>query len=78
MSNVLGLVWFNRHLLNVSLKEVRASHMAWWQEIHLSMQKMAGDAVRSVGWEDPQEEEMAPHSSILAWKIPWTEESGRL
>ena len=30
--------------------------------------------VRSLGWEDPLEEEMAMHSSILAWKIPWTEE----
>ena len=30
--------------------------------------------VRSLGWEDPLEEEMATHSSILAWKIPWTEE----
>ena len=28
-------------------------------------------------WEDPLEEEMATHSSILAWKIPWTEEHGR-
>ena len=34
--------------------------------------------VRSLGWEDPLEEEMATHSSILAWKIPWTEEPGRL
>ena len=34
--------------------------------------------VRSLGWEDPLEKEMAPHSSILAWRIPWTEESGRL
>ena len=34
--------------------------------------------VRSVGWEDPLEEEMATHSSILARKIPWTEESGGL
>ena len=30
------------------------------------------------GWEDTQEEEMATHSSILAWRIPWTEEPGRL
>ena len=30
--------------------------------------------VRSVGWEDLLEKEMATHSSILAWKIPWTEE----
>ena len=29
--------------------------------------------VRSLGWEDPLEKEMAPHSSILAWRIPWTE-----
>ena len=34
--------------------------------------------VQSLGWEDPLEKEMAPHSSTLAWKIPWTEEHGRL
>ena len=34
--------------------------------------------VRSLGWEDPLEKEMAAHSSILAWKIPWTAEPGRL
>ena len=34
--------------------------------------------VRSLGQEDPLEKEMATHSSILAWKIPWTEEPGRL
>ena len=34
--------------------------------------------VRSLGWEDPLEKEMATHSSILAWRIPWTEELGRL
>ena len=34
--------------------------------------------VRSLSWEDPLEEEMATHSSILAWKIPWTEEPGGL
>ena len=34
--------------------------------------------VQSLGWEDPLEKEMAPHSSILAWKMPWTEEPGRL
>ena len=31
-----------------------------------------------LGWEDPLEEGMAAHSSILAWRIPWTEEPGRL
>ena len=34
--------------------------------------------VRSLGQEDPLEEEMATHSSILAWEIPWTEEPDRL
>jgi len=34
--------------------------------------------VRSQGWEDPLEEGMATHSSILPWRIPWTEEPGRL
>ena len=38
----------------------------------------AGDRVQSLGWEDLLEKEMATHSSILAWKIPWTEEPGRL
>ena len=32
----------------------------------------------SLGWEDPLEKEMVTHSSILAWRIPWTEEPGRL
>ena len=34
--------------------------------------------VQSLGQEDPLEKEMATHSSILGWKIPWTEEPGRL
>ena len=34
--------------------------------------------VRFLGWEDPLEKEMAAHSSILVWKIPWTTEPGRL
>ena len=33
---------------------------------------------RSLGWGDPLEEEMATHSSILAWRLPWTEEPGGL
>ena len=34
--------------------------------------------VQSLGWEDPLEKGKATHSSILAWRIPWTEEPGRL
>ena len=38
----------------------------------------AGDPVQSFGWEDPLEKGMANHFSILAWRIPWTEEPGML
>ena len=38
----------------------------------------AGNLVRSLGWEDPLAKETATHSSILAWRIPWTEELGGL
>ena len=43
-----------------------------------AMQKPQETWVRSLGQEDPLEKEMATHSSILAWEIPWTEESGGL
>ena len=40
------------------------------------MQKTQETQVRSLGWEEPLEEGMATHSTILAWRIPWTEEPG--
>ena len=43
-----------------------------------AMQETQDTQVRSLGWEDPLEEEMATHSNILAWEIPWTEEPGGL
>ena len=48
------------------------------QEMFLSMQETQETRVQSLGWEDPLEEGMAAHSSILAWRIPWTEEPGGL
>ena len=42
------------------------------------MEEIQETGVRSWGWEDPLEEEMATHSRILAWEIPWTEEPGWL
>ena len=42
------------------------------------MQETQETLVRSLGWEDPLEKEMATHSSILAWKISWIEEPGGL
>ena len=43
-----------------------------------TMQETQEKEVRSLGWEDPLEKEMAIHSSILAWRIPWTKEPGGL
>ena len=43
-----------------------------------NLSAMLKTRVLSLGWEDPLEKEMATHSSILAWRIPWTEEPGGL
>ena len=43
-----------------------------------AMQESQEARVQSLGWEDPLEEGIATHSSILAWEIPWTKEPGRL
>ena len=48
------------------------------KESCLPIQESQETLVQSLGQEDPLEEEMAIHSSILAWKIPWTEEPGRV
>ena len=55
--------------------KVRASLVAQAVKCLSAMQETQ---VRSLGWEDPLEKEMAAHSSILAWKFPWTAEPGRL
>ena len=52
--------------------------MAQWVKNPPSIQKTQKMQVLSLGREDPLEEVTATHSSILAWKIPWTEEPGRL
>ena len=39
---------------------------------------MQGTRIQSLGWEDPLEKGMATHSSVLAWRIPWTEKPGGL
>ena len=52
--------------------------MAQWVKNLPTMQETQETQVLALGWKDPLEEEMATHSSILAWRIPWTEEPGRL
>ena len=50
--------------------------LPWWLSCKESCS--AGDTGSVPGLEDPLEEEMATHSSVLAWEIPWTEEAGGL
>ena len=52
--------------------------MAQWVRNPLAIQETQETWVRSLDQEDPLEEEIATHSSILTWKIPWTEETGEL
>ena len=62
-------------LINSLNPKVVASLVAQWYRICLPVQETW---VQFLGWEDPLEKEMATHSSILAWRFPWTEESGGL
>ena len=50
----------------------------YYSAIRKNLPAMCEAWVRSQGWEDAQEGRMATHSSILAWRIPWTEEPGGL
>ena len=55
-----------------------ASQVAKWYRITLPMPKTPETQVRSLGWEDSLEEEMATHSSTFAWRISLTEEPDEL
>ena len=61
-------VYVNKHVYWASLVAQSVKNLPAVQETQ----------VRALGWEDPLEKEMATHSSILAWKISWTEEPGVL
>ena len=47
-------------------------------QIVKNLPAMQETQIQSLGWEDPLEKELATHSSVLAWRSPWTEEFGRL
>ena len=68
---------FNRKFLLSQWLNV-ASQMAQWVKNLPAMQETQETWVQSLVWEDPLKEEMATHSSILAWRIPRTEELGGL
>ena len=52
--------------------------LLWWLRRKKNLPTLQETWVQSLGWEDPLEKGMATHSSTLAWRIPWTEEPGRL
>ena len=62
----------------LNLLPSRASLIAQWVKNPSAIQETQETWVTSLGWEDPLEEEMVPNSSILAWRIPRTEEPGGL
>ena len=70
------------HLDSASEMPIKVMQMKAGASLMAQMVKrlptMRKTRVRSLSWEDPLEKEMATHSNILAWKIPWTEEPGRL
>ena len=81
----------NGNPLQYSCLENSMDRGAWWATAHgvtftlgalvaqmvKNMPAMQETWVQSLGWEDPLEKGMATHSSIFAWRIPWTEEPGR-
>ena len=72
----------NMELLRDLLLKVATNHGLCWASLVAQTVKnlpaMQETEVQSLGWEDPLEKGMATHSSILAWRIPWTEEPGGL
>ena len=52
--------------------------LPWWLKMVKNLPAMQEMQIRSLGQEDPLEKGLATHSSILAWRIPWTEKPGQL
>ena len=57
---------------------IQTKVIPWMAQRIKHLPAMQETQVGSLGWEDPLEKEMATHSSVLAWRIPWTEEPGGL
>ena len=75
LKNQAEVLWGNIHQRSQELCSI--SHPTG-AEMVKNLPAMQEIWVQSLGWEDPLEKGMATHSSILAWRIPWTEEPGRL
>ena len=75
MWDVFQLIGVIFNIINISFPGIMSSLVAQ-REKHLPA--MQETRVQFLGQEDPLEKEMATHSCVLAWRIPWTEEPGRL
>ena len=79
-----GVLWFmgSQRVRHVWATELNWTENVWMASLVAQRLKptpaMRDTWVRSLGWEDPLEKEMATHSSILAWRIQWMEEPGGL
>ena len=58
----------------IIMQYMQKGELPWWLSFKESAFPMQEMQIPSLGWEGPLEKEMATYSSILAWKIPWTEE----
>ena len=68
----------NQHNIVKQLSSSWVSQVMLVVNTHLPIQEKQETQVQSLSWEDPLKEGMATHSSVLAWRIPWNEELGRL
>ena len=78
MFQLFSFLWCGFAAFKMRSNGSQASQVAQWLRICLPMQEMPEMWVQSLGREAPLEEEMAIHSSIRAWRIPWTKEPGEL
>ena len=75
--NIALVSAINRHELTISI-HMYTGVPCWLRWLKKNLSAMQETWVQSLGWEAPLEKRMATHSSILAWRTPWTEEPGRL
>ena len=82
--SLLAILWnstFSWRYLSFSpllFTSLLSSGLSWWLKKVKRLPTLQETPVQSLGLEDPLKKEMATHSSTLAWRIPWTEESGGL
>ena len=77
----MGYVFYHYHIITyipIELENPYGQGASLVVQMVKSLPTMQETRLQSLAWEDPLEKEMATHSIILAWRIPWTEESVRL